>query len=204
MQRERLKTPYPWTWEIPAAVTFVVLLGIVVGIQAGRTLANLVAGAGMTWPAADSAIDGGGVAAPSPIGAAFWTSLPGVLTGDAAAGLPTPLPDGLAPPWLVWAAVAGTELVFLSLTTWIGVKCYTRWGPGRMRGMASAAEAEQLLGLSRLRRVSALVRPDIYGKKLAREPGAPERDPATNTPIRTTSEPPSPWLMAGRDRGDAR
>jgi len=199
MQRERLRTPYPWTWEIPAAVTFVVLLGIVVGIQAGRTLANLVTGAGMTWPAADS----GGVAVPSPIGAAFWTSLPGVLTGDSAAGLPTPMPDELAPPWLVWAAVAGIELVFLSLTTWIGVKCYTRWGPGRMRGMASAAEAEQLLGLSRLRRVSALVRPDIYGKRPAREPGAEDRASLTITPNRT-SEHPSPWLMAGRDRGETR
>ena len=203
MQRERLKTPYPWTWEIPAAVTFVVLFGIVVGIQAGRTIANLVAGAGITWPAAGSAIDGSGVAVPSPIGAAFWTSLPGVLTGDAAAGLPTPLPDELAPSWLVWAAVSGVELLFLSLATWIGVKCYTRWGPGRMRGMASAAEAEQLLGLSRLRRVSALVRPDIYGKKPAREPGAEDRAPLTITTDRT-SEPPSLWLMAGRDRGDAR
>ncbi|WP_248580849.1 hypothetical protein [Nocardioides sp. InS609-2] len=191
MQRERLKTPYPWTWEIPAAVTFVVLFGIVVGIQAGRTIANLIVGAGMTWPAADSGPDTGGVAVPSPIGAAFWTSLPRVLTGDAAAGLPTPLPDELAPPWLVWAAVSGIELAFLSLTTWIGVKCYTRWGPVRMRGMASAAEAEKLLGLSRLRRVSALVRPDIYGKRPAPDPGAEDLVPLTITTDRT-SEPPSP------------
>lgn len=199
MQRERLKTPYPWTWEVPAAVTFVVLLGIVVGIQAGRALANLLAGAGMTWPAADSA----GAAAPPPIGAAFWTSLPGVLSGEAAVGLPTPLPDELAPPWLVWATVSGIELVFLFLTTWIGVKCYTRWGPGRMRGMASAAEAEQLLGLNRLRRVSALVRPDIYDKRPMRQPELAGRDPLlimTNQ----TSAPPSPWLRAGHDRGETR
>ena len=63
--------------------------------------------------------------------------------------------------------------------------------------------AEQLLGLSRLRRVSALVRPDIYGKRPAREPGAEDRASLTITPNRT-SEHPSPWLMAGRDRGDAR
>jgi len=199
MQRERLKTPYPWTWEIPAAVTLAVLFGIVLGIQAGRTLANLVAGAGTTWPATDA----GDVAVPSPIGAAFWTSLPGVLTGDAASGLPTPLPDALAPPWLVWTAVSGIELLFLSLTTWIGVKCYTRWGPGRMRGMASATEAEQLLGLSRIRNVSTLVRPDLYGKRPVRQPGPGERDPLTLAPNQM-SEPPSPWLMAGRDRGDGR
>ena len=36
-----------------------------------------------------------------------------------------------------------------------------RWGPGRMHGMASAAEAEQLLGISRLRRVAPIIRPDL-------------------------------------------
>ncbi|GAA5122485.1 hypothetical protein GCM10023339_40980 [Alloalcanivorax gelatiniphagus] len=199
MQRERLRTPHPWTWQIPAAVTFVVLFGIVAGIQAGRTIANLIAGAGSTWPAADS----GNVAVPSPIGAAFWTSLLGVLKGDAATGLPTPSPDGLAPPWLVWTAVAGTELVFLNLAIWIGVTCYTRWGPGRMRGMALAAEAEQLLGLSRLRRVSALVRPDVYGDAPTREPGGDAGGPAPMA-VDRTKEPASPWLGVGRGRGDAR
>ena len=187
MQRERLKTPYPWTWEIPAAVTFVVLLGIVVGIQAGRTLANLVAGAGMTWPAADSAI--GGASFPRRSGQRSGPACPGSSPETPPPACPPRCPTELAPPWLVWAAVAGIELVFLSLTTWIGVKCYTRWGPGRMRGMASAAEAEQLLGLSRLRRVSALVRPDIYGKRPAQEPGAADRASLTTTPNRTSEHP---------------
>jgi len=200
VQRERLRTPYPWTWEIPVAVTFVVLFGIVLGIQAGRTLANLVAGAGTTWPAGNTSADTGGAAAvPSPIGTAFWTSLPGVLTGDAAAGLPTPLPDALAPPWLVWTAIAGIEVLFLALTTWVGISCYTRWGPGRMRGMASATEAEQLLGLSRLHKVSALVRPDVYGKIPARHVNPAERNQPTIMPNHSI-EPSSPWLARGDRR----
>ncbi|MCW2737790.1 hypothetical protein [Nocardioides sp.] len=207
MQRERLKTPYPWTWEIPAAVTVVVLLCVVLGIQVGRTLANLVAGAGMTWPAANTYADTsagiGGVEVSSPIGAQFWTSLPGVLSGDAAAGLPTPAPDALAPPWLVWAAVSGIEVLFLSLTTWVGVMCATRWGPGRMRGMASAAEAEQLLGLTKLGKVSALVRPDVYGKKAALLSAPIEQDPLRST-FNPNGERRSPWLMVSRDRGETR
>jgi len=37
-----------------------------------------------------------------------------------------------------------------------------RWGPGRMKGMASPGEAEQVLGLTRLRRNAPLIRPDLY------------------------------------------
>jgi hypothetical protein len=37
-------------------------------------------------------------------------------------------------------------------------------GTARLRGMASHGEAERLLGVSRLRKVRAVVRPDLYGK----------------------------------------
>ena len=167
MQRERIRTPYPWTWEIPAAATCLVLAGMTFGIQIGRTLANVVAGAGLTWPAGDTAVDGATVPTPSPIGVAFWTSLPGILTGDASAGLAAPLPSHQAPdlaePWLVWASVAATELLILGTAAWACLQYYLRRGPGHMHGMASRAQAEQLLGLRRIRRVASLVRPDLYG-----------------------------------------
>ena len=44
MQRERRRDPYPWTWEIPVAVALVALFVIVIGIQLGRSVANLLAG----------------------------------------------------------------------------------------------------------------------------------------------------------------
>ena len=50
MQRERRRDPYPWTWEIPVAVILATLFVIVIGIQLGRSVANLLAGAGWTWP----------------------------------------------------------------------------------------------------------------------------------------------------------
>ena len=92
MQRERRRDPYPWTWEIPLAITVATLLVVVLGIQLGRSVANLLAGAGWTWP------DPNAGTFPSPIGTAFWTSLPGVLGGHADAGLPTPTPDGVRSP----------------------------------------------------------------------------------------------------------
>lgn len=174
MQRERVRTPYPWTWEIPAAVTCLVLIGLVSGIQVGRTIANLVCGAGLTWPATPQVAHGAAalpMPIPSPVGAVFWTSLPRIIAGDAAAGLPEPVPPGLAPPWLVWISVTVTDLLILAATTWICVQCYHRWGPGRMRGMASRVEVAQLLGLRRIRRVAPLVRPDLYGTTTSRASG---------------------------------
>ena len=134
MQRERRHDPYPWTWEPAALVGLLVVLGLVLGVQLGRSLANLIAGAGWTWPAAASGASSG-PDVPSPVGAAFWRSLLGVLSGDAGAGLAEPAPHGLAGPGLVWTSVAATEAAILSVLVWAGVQAYLRWGPSRLRGM---------------------------------------------------------------------
>jgi hypothetical protein len=195
MQRERLKNPYPWTWEIPAILIGVTLFFAVVGIQLARSLANLLAGAGWTWPTADTG------AFSSPFGSAFWTSLPGVVGGNAAAGLAEPGlaepgPADLAPAALVWVCLVLVEGALLIATTWGGVIAYKR-GPGRMKGMASAAEAEKLLGVTRLRKGAPIVRPDLYGK---------HAQPATPV-LRDVGDPEdskvklgrglSPWLSRG-------
>ncbi len=72
MQRERVQDQYPWTWELPLVVICAVLLLGVTVCQLGRSLANWFAGAGWWWPAYDK----------------WVTSVPGVIAGDAAAGLP--------------------------------------------------------------------------------------------------------------------
>jgi hypothetical protein len=135
---------------------------IVVGIQLGRSIANLLAGAGWTWPTA--AENTSGFQTGSPISTAFWTSLPGVLGGDSAAGLTSPTTVRLAGPGLLAGSITVTELALITVTAWAGVWLYLRWGPGRMRGMATVAEAEKLLGITRLRKVAPIVRPDLYGR----------------------------------------
>ena len=150
MQQSRRTNPYPLTWEIPCAVTLAVLLLLVLGVHAGRTVANMLAGAGITWPASDKLI----------------TSLPGVLGGDAAAGL-TPQPDLVAAPRATQVWIALTEAISLALMLWAGTISLLRWGPGRMRGMATRAEVQNLLGRRRLRRSASVIRPDLYGKNRA-------------------------------------
>ena len=66
-----------------------------------------------------------------------------------------------------------------------------------MRGMATAAEAETILGVTRLRKVADIVRPDLHGKHAStaapsRESVAPPRWPrrhTTDSAVRTARAP---------------
>ena len=61
-------------------------------------------------------------------------------------------------------ARAAAQVLAVALMGWAGVALLRRFGPGRVRGMATRSEAESLLGLRRLRTVAPVVRPDLYGK----------------------------------------
>lgn len=146
-QQLRRHDPYPWTWEIPVGAAMAILLLLTGGVHLGRALANLFAGAGWHLP---TRVD-------------LFSSLPGVLGGHAGAGLQV-LPAHVASPSALWLWIAVTELLLLVACLVVLKLGLDQWGPARMKGMASRAEAEQLLGLTRLRKHSAVVRPDLYGK----------------------------------------
>lgn len=145
MQRSRRTNPYPFTWEIPAAAVLAVLVLVVVGAQAGRSVANLLAGNG--WVFVDSPH--------------LFSSLGGVLGGSAGTGLPT-----LAHPasvGLLRGCIAAAELLVIVVCVLTLKWGLDRWGPGRLHGVASRAEAESLLGRTRLRKHAKVIRPDLYG-----------------------------------------
>jgi hypothetical protein len=70
---------------------------------------------------------------------------------------------GHPPQCCAWTVV--TEVMLLAVCAFALKMILDRWGPGRMRGMASRGEAERLLGATRLRKVRCVVRPDLYGKR---------------------------------------
>lgn len=157
-QRDRRRDPYPWTWELPVAVTVASLLVVVLGVHVGRGAANVLAGAGWAWP-----MPGGqrGSGVPSPLGGPFWSSLPGVLSGEAGAGLSRSTRRGqLASPVTLWTAIALVEAGTAIAVAWAVRATLLRSGPARLRGMATRVEAERLLGLHRLRLAEQIVRPD--------------------------------------------
>jgi hypothetical protein len=147
MQRSRRHDPYPFTWEIPTAIIAGVLLVLVLGIHIGRAAANLLAGAGWSWPAREE----------------LFRSLPAILGGDGGAGLPRAFHGGAGQSAL-WTSIGVCELLLLILLGWAFKIGLDRWGPHRVQGMATRAQAEQMLGRTRLRKASAVVRPDLYGK----------------------------------------
>ena len=134
---------YAWTWE-PAvgALTTIALIGMV-AVQAGRSLTLAAAGAGWHWP-------------PS---AALVTSSWGILTGDLHAGLTTT--HGAATVWVAWVIAGAVFIAGLAAAIVLALRVTSG---RRFKGMATAGQAEQLLGLGRLRANRAVIRPDLYRK----------------------------------------
>ena len=60
--------------------------------------------------------------------------------------------------------VVATEVMLLAVSVLLLKLVVDRWGPGRLRGMASRGEAERLLGVTRLPKARSVVRPDLYGR----------------------------------------
>ena len=133
MQRERRHNPYPWTWEIPVGIASAVLLVLAVGVHLGNSLAHLTTGRGWTWPPASKR----------------FASLPAVIGNPA---------DGVG----VHTWIVTVELLLLSGLSWIAVWAWQRFGPSRLKGVATREQAEQVLGRTRLHKVAGIVRPDLH------------------------------------------
>lgn len=151
MQWERRREPYPWSWEPSAAVLVAGVCVLVLGTQLGRSLANWLAGGSWWMPPPN-----------------LWVATsPSVWAGDAVAGLQgRPGPFASAP--LLWRCLIGTEGACVLAGLTVSVAVWRRWGGRRMRGVASRAEVGRLLGRRRLRRIRAVVRPDLYGRRRRR------------------------------------
>jgi len=155
MQQSRRTTPYPYTWEIPLTGTITVVLTLVLSAHTARTLANAFAGAGWDFTPQTE----------------LFTALPGILGGDAGAGLdpgasasPGLDPGASASPGLLYTCLVLVEVVAVALIVWAVIAGMRQWGPSRVRGMATRAEADTLLGLRHLRKVAPVVRPDLHRK----------------------------------------
>lgn len=141
-QHERRRTPYPLTWELPLAGLLVIGVVLTVGVHAGRAAALLLAGAGWCWPELTQ----------------LFRSLPSVLAGEASAGLAYAVPP--VPGLMLF--IASVEVLLVIALSVAGAWLLRRWGPQRLRGVASLAECEALLGRNRLWTARRIIRPDLY------------------------------------------
>lgn len=131
---------YPWTWEPTLAVALATALVPVMSLQLGRSLALFLSGAGWHWPPSSS----------------LFTSAWAILKGEHLASLAGDLPDPGRAMWAITGLLCASTVAAAARlgSRHIAVR--------RHRGMATASEANQLLGLSRLRSHRAVIRPDLY------------------------------------------
>ena len=111
-------------------------------LQLGRSLALFLSGAGWHWP-------------PS---SAVFTSTWAILKGQRLASLASDLPDPGITMWLIAAVLCTGAAVAAG---WLGS---LHIATSMHRGMATVSEANQLLGLARLRSHRAVIRPDLHGR----------------------------------------
>ena len=68
----------------------------------------------------------------------------------------------------VRAWIIAIELALFGSLAWTAVWGWQRWGPTRLKGVATRDQAEQVLGLTRLHKVASIVRPDLHTTRRTR------------------------------------
>jgi len=145
----RLRDPQPLSRGGEVAFVAVSLVLLLLGLAAltGLGTAAAVFGGGWVWPHGSDQI--GHV-------------LAGLLSGHPGAGLPPPEHARVPSQFLVHSCVTVAELLMLTVTVTAAVVFWRYHRPaGAGGGMATRAEAQQVLGASRLRHARPILRPDL-------------------------------------------
>ena len=144
-RHDRFRTQtVPLTWEIPVLVA---LAGLVIVMLTPLLVQGLVC-----WTLA------GGFAWPHDLTAALLA----IGRGEFGVGLQPRTAKVLPPAPVMWVASAAGEVIALGAATIVGVRLRGLIGPSFGHGLATAPQAAEALGLRRLRRNAAVIRPDLY------------------------------------------
>jgi hypothetical protein len=156
-QRRRDPQPMGQGWEVAVAVIGGALLGFGLGALCGLGTASALFGRGWVWPHGTDTI--GHV-------------LGGLFAGHPGRGLDPRQARMVAEPLAVYLCVATCELAVIVAAVVGGVLVARYRRPGDARGgMATRSEAEQVLGISKLRGARDIIRPDLYGASASKESG---------------------------------
>jgi hypothetical protein len=154
-QRRRDPQPMGQGWEAAVALLGGALLGFGLAALCGLGAASALFGRGWVWPHGTDTI--GHV-------------IGGLLTGHPGRGLDPRQTRTVAGPLAVYLCAAACELAVIVAAIGGGVLVARYRRPGDARGgMATRSEAEQDLGMSRLRAARDIIRPDLYGANASKE-----------------------------------
>ena len=146
----RRRDPQPLThgWELPLLVLIVAMAGFGTAALVGQATAVALTGRGWVWPSGEGA-------APRAVA--------GLLTGRPGVGLPAAEAGRLPAGWLVYLGVGIAEVLMVALTAGVALFARRWFLPNDpRRGLASRAQAAEVLGVRRLGRERAVLRPDLF------------------------------------------
>jgi hypothetical protein len=156
-QRRRDPQPMGQGWEVAVAVLGGALLGLGLAALCGLGAASALFGRGWVWPHGTDTIT---------------HVIGGLLAGHPGRGLDARQARMVARPLAVYLFTAACELAVIGVAI-VGAVLVARYRrPGDARGgMATRGEAEQVLGIRRLRGARDIIRPDLYGPTASKENG---------------------------------
>lgn len=89
----------------------------------------------------------------------------GLLHGHFGVGLPPAAAHALPSDAVMWVLTLLGEVLVLGATVVIGLWMRDLTGAGSRHGLATPAQAAEALGVPRLRKSAAVIRPDLYGQR---------------------------------------
>jgi hypothetical protein len=134
---------------VAGGLVWLVLAGIVLPI--GQGVASTITLSGWVWPRSHSH-----AGAPSIV-----ASIGGLLRGHPGVDLTATQAQALPAAAVVYLVIVVLELALAAGVVWLLVLARRHLVPA-MHGMAGRDDAEQVLGVSRLRRSAAVIRPDRH------------------------------------------
>lgn len=148
-RRRRDPTTFPQGWEVVVAVIGLALIGLALAALAGLGVAAALFGGGWVWPHGVDVVG---------------HTLGGLATGHPGQGLPPGDAVRVAAPVPTYLCVAACELAVIIAVSVAGAAFARGF---RNDGMATRREAEQVLGVSELRRARGIIRPDLYDRRVS-------------------------------------
>jgi hypothetical protein len=153
-RRDRFATKtVPLTWEIPAAVMLAGLFFSLVTPMVVQGLVGFATSGDFAWPTNQ-----------------LFDAYGGLLHGHFGAGLRRGVAAGLPPDGVMWLLTILGEVLVLGAAVVVGLWMREVTGTNPRHGLATATQAAEALGLPRLRKSAAVIRPDLYARAGRRSP----------------------------------
>jgi hypothetical protein len=147
-RRDRFATnPVPWTWEIPVAMILAGLFVVLITPLVVQGLVGWLAAGEFAWPTNQ-----------------LPDAYAALCHGRFGAGLRRSLAVEMPPNSVMWLLTVLGEALVLGAAVVVGPRMRDLTGANSRHGLATAAQAAEALGLPRLRKGAAVIRPDLYAR----------------------------------------